>query len=81
MEMLKIHETNFPVDQLIISRTKAERRIEFLTEYFEEFERTQFKGRYITNEYYQYKKELGKLKEYHKQITEQIDEKKQLKRK
>lgn len=81
MEMLKIHETNFPVDQLIISRTKTERRIEFLTDYFEEFEATQFKGRYITNEYYQYKKELEKLKEYHKQITEQIDEKKQLKRK
>lgn len=81
MEMLKIHETNFPVDQLIISRTKTERRIEFLTDYFEEFERTQFKGRYITNEYYQFQKELEKLKEYHKQITKQIDEKKQLKRK
>lgn len=75
MELLKIDENNLPLDWLVRSQKKAERRIDYLVEYFDEFERTQFKGRYITNEYHSFKKELEVLKDYHKNITKQINEK------
>lgn len=75
MEILQIEKINFELPQLILSRNKAERTLKELTEYFEDFERTQFKGRYITNEYYEKQKDLKLITEYFELINKQIEEK------
>lgn len=75
MEILKIQDYDFRIDELSKSQKKAERTIKELTEYFEDFERTQFTGRFITNEYHQKKKDLIRITEYYQILTDQINEK------
>ena len=74
MEILKINDISYSTEALVKSRNLAGRELEKLRNYFVEFERTDYQGRYITNECKKFKKDILIIDEYYENITKQINE-------
>ena len=74
MEILKINDISYSTEALVKSRNLAGRELEKLRNYFIEFERTDYQGRYITNEYKKFQKDIVIIDEYYSMITKQINE-------
>ena len=74
MEILKINEIAYATEVLVKSRNLASRELEKLRNYFVEFERTDYQGRYITNEYKKFQKDIVIIDEYYNMITNHINE-------